>query len=232
MCRCFANPRIRTMVAMLLGYLLFGVLFTISLHGLQARQQGMGITQAVRFAFHNLWSSLPTMLGGFVVMSMVLLFFYGRTIPSAKTPVEAGQMRWQHIRRILVIGFVPILLVTAGMILYHLITGQWQDIDWLLVGMLACYTVVLLVYWRNRPGPERLYAMETGDVSRISDERMQQIQGKAAQVTINIFLIFLIFVGIPYETIVMGNWPFLTFIEFVILLVVWTIMTTYWNRRI
>ena len=98
--------------------------------------------------------------------------------------------------------------------------------------MCVLFAATLVGYWVQRPSSERLYALGTGDTSRIHDERLQQVLGKAANTTLCIFAGVLILGGLVYETLVLGVWPILTAAEFVTLLVIWTIATSYWNRRL
>jgi len=227
------NAPLRRMIGLLLVVLAGIIVWTVSLHGMQARQQGVGIYGALRSALHGLWGSLPFLLLWCLVVTVFLLVVYARDVPAAKTPAAAGRARWHRLRVVVAIGVIPFLLLAPGVMLYHLATGQWQqDIDLLFAGMWVISAAVFFAFWRDRPGPERLHALETGDPSRVNDERMQQVQGKAAQITIIVFLGLLVFVGVPSETIVAGNWPVIIFVEIATLLIVWAAATAYWNRRL
>lgn len=226
------NARIRKILYIFVFQFSFGLIFTISLHGLQARQQNMSIATSLLEAWHKCITQLPGMIFGFAISASIIYLILGQSIPTAKTSLEAGLIRWRRMRIFGMISLMPVFIFSLGMMIYHMTLGRWLDFDWLLLLVLFVSVILLIRTWTYTPESEHLYAMETGDTTRMNDERMQQIQYKAAQTTLPVFMGILILVGIPYEAIVIGRWPVLTLIDFGVLFIIWTAATTYWNKKL
>jgi len=71
--------------------------------------------------------------------------------------------------------------------------GGWEWIHLLLIGLVAAS---LLLFYRRKPTPEYLHALETGDRSRLQDERAQRVGGAAAAITLSVFVPILFFGGV------------------------------------
>lgn len=226
------SSRTRSTVVMLAGTCIYVVVLMFALGALFARQEGLGVGAAAARALHELSLKLPPVLVGYAVGLFLILFALSRKPHTAATPIEAGQAEWRRIRRWTTAGMAPFLVFAAGTMIYHLSTGDWQDIDWLLAVLFAIFSVAVVGNLAHTPSPERLYALGTGDASRVNDERVQQVRGKAAQTTLSIFAAFLVFGGTLYETLVLGAWPILTGSAVVVLVSILAIATAYWNRRI
>lgn len=197
-----------------------------------ARQDGLAPGPAALKALQQLPQKLPPAVVGWIIGFGVILLMYARRPVQQESPVERGRIMWQRWRLVTAILAVPFLLIALVGMTYHLATGQWQDLDWLLAFLFVYFAAMLACLWLQRPSSERLYAIETGDRSRIMDERAQLVQGKAAQTTLSIFAAVLILGGGLYETVGLGRWPLLTGVELLVLLSVWVAAATYWDRRL
>ena len=144
-----------------------------------------------------------------------------------------GAVIWRRLRRVSVVCALIMLAYVAVGSVYFLMGGDgvegWEWIPLLLLGLFAAGA--LLLYWR-KPTPEYLHALETGDLSRVQDERAQRAGGAAAVITLNISLLILFFGGALYEVLVRGEWPIRTGLEVVIILLIWSLASWHWNRAL
>ena len=226
------HERIRQILIIFLFEFLFGIIFTIALQGMRARQQSMSITNSLLYALHHSLAPLFGMFLGFAVMAIFIYLVIGRGNSSAKTSFESGQNRWQRFRVSVIFFLLAAFLSLSGLMLYHKFSGQWHNVDLLYSFIWIASVILLIAFWWYSPGSERLLAMETGDGTRFNDERMQDVQEKAALTTIPVFLGFLVFILVPFEAIVEGKWPLRTFFYAIVLLVIWASARIYWNRRL
>lgn len=229
-----ASSRTRNVLIMLACACTFSIVWMFALQALLARQEGLSVVAAAAKALHSLSRQLPPLLVGYAVGLALVLVFLCRKPEGAGTgtPVETGRIAWQRLRSFVALSFAPFLLVAAGMMIYHLVTDQWQDLDWILALLFLIFSTVLVGHLLHRPSPERLYVLGTGDDSRVNDERAQMVRGKAAESTLGISAGVLVLGGMLYETLVLGTWPILTGSLIVILIGALGISTSYWNRRL
>lgn len=222
-------PRIRRVVPLVLLGLALQSVWGISLHAMYARQHGMSITKSLELA---LSSNLLPMLIGYTIAGTLFVIIMSRGIPNEETLVGSGKIRWNRLRVMGMILFGFAFFFTSAATIYHLVAMKWQNMNWILIFFSLVFAGIFFAQWRIRLDSETLYMIETGDTSRVNDERMQQLAGKSAQTTMNFFLVFLLFIVLPYETIVSGYLPRITLIEIGVLFVTLTVATNYWNRRI
>jgi hypothetical protein len=143
-----------------------------------------------------------------------------------------GAVIWRRLRLVAVIGALLALVSVALFLAAGLAGGGiegWEWIPLLLLGLFAAGA--LLLYWR-KPTPEYLHALETGDHSRLQDERAQRVGGAAAAITLSIFVPILFFGGVLYEVLVRGEWPIRTGVEVGVILLVWSLASWHWNRAL
>lgn len=219
----------RVSLTVLLGLAAF-LIYMFSLRAMQVRQEGLGILEALITAAGGLVIWLPTAVM-FAVFFLLITSKRSKHLTDHGDAVEAGRRHWHRLRIIVAMGTIPALIILGGIALYRLLSGQWSNEDWLIIVMWGVYAAILIVYWLKPPSRERLYAMGTGDTSRIMDERAQQVLGKTASTTLSIFFILLVFIGGPYEMIVEGSWPRETLVIAFVLAAIWSIASAYWNRR-
>jgi pimeloyl-ACP methyl ester carboxylesterase len=224
--------RTRNVLIMLACACFFTVVWMYALQALFARQEGLGVGPAAARALHDLARKLPPVLVGYSIGLVVVLVFLCRKPDGAGTPAEAGRMVWKRLRSFVALSVAPFLLIAAAMMIYHLATDQWQDLDWILALLFVIFSTVLVGHLLHRPGPERLYVLGTGDASRVNDERAQAVRGKASETTLGIFAGVLVLGGTLYETLVLGSWPILTGSAVIALICILGIATSYWNRRL
>lgn len=221
----------RILIMMPVGFLVI-VISMFATAAMFARQDGLAPGPAALKALQQLPQKLLPVVVGITAGFGALLLLFGKKPAQQDSPVERGRATWQRWRLVTAILAVPFLLIAVVGMTYHLATGQWQDLDWLLAFLFVYFAAMLACLWLQRPSSERLYAIETGDRSRIMDERAQLVQGKAAGATLSIFTGVLILGGGLYETVGLGRWPLLTGVELLVLLSVWVAATTYWDRRL
>ena len=144
-----------------------------------------------------------------------------------------GAVIWRRLRRVSVVCALIMLAYVAVGSVYFLMGGDgvegWEWIPLLLLGLFAAGA--LLLYWR-KPTPEYLHALETGDLSRVQDERAQRVGGAAAAITLSVALPILFFGGMLYEVLVRGEWPIRTGLEVGIILLMWSLASWHWNRTL
>jgi uncharacterized membrane protein len=152
----------------------------------------------------------------------------GRRSTADESPVEAGRATWQRILLGPTAAMGPFLLWRAWAMVGRLANGQWQGSDWATLALWAMFVIP----WIVRPSTEELYVLGTGDGSRVKDERWQQVTGKAANLTIVIFVWVLLIGGALYETMVLRTEPVLTIAMLLILMLILAITNAYWSRRL
>jgi hypothetical protein len=226
------STRVRNVLILIACADFFTVVWMFALGALFARQEGLGVGAAAARALSELPRKLPPLLLGFAIGLTLVLVFLCRKPAAADTPVEAGKIAWRRLQVWIGLSFAPILLIAAAMMIYHLATGQWQDLDWIAAVLFVIFSTVLVGQLLHRPSPERLYVLGTDDDSRVNDERAQAVKGKAAETTLGIFTGILILGGILFETLVLGSWPILTGSLVVVLVGTLMVATSYWNRRL
>jgi len=213
----------------LLGMLVYGVTW----RALQARQKGMGALQALESAIHLdvyvVMTLAAVALGMFLCLSFLRRF---SETPTTSPPVEKGRTRWRRLRVPAIVIAVLYAFESAWRLAKHASTGSWHSEDWLYLAGAALLAVVAIGLWMWEPSPEELHDMGSEHPSRVNDERTQRVQEKASLTTLRLFLLFLMFVGIPYEAIVYGRWPVITMALVVILGIIQQSTRSYWNRRL
>ena len=144
-----------------------------------------------------------------------------------------GAVQWRRLRFAGVTGALLALVYVAVHSVYFLMGGDgvegWEWMCLLPIGLLAAGA---LLFYRRQPTPEYLHALETGDLSRVQDERAQRVGGAAAAITLSVALPILFFGGMLYEVLVRGEWPIRTGVELVIVLLVWSLAGWHWNRAL
>lgn len=226
------SQRIRRSLPSLVFGLAGATLFIFTACAVEARQQGMDVHHALISALRSIIFPLPTMLIGWTLGALVAIFVLSRSTGAEGTPVEAGRVICRRMRTGSLIAFTILILAFAWAVLSDLANGQWQGRDWVMLAVCLSLILLSVALWQAGASSERLYAISTGDTSRVNDERMQRVQEKAALVTMYIFQAFLVFAVLPYQAIVLGHWPAVTFVEIGVILVTSIAATTYWNRRL
>ncbi len=192
---------------------------------LQDRQQGLGIAEALANALSRFPGRVLPIYGTFIVILAVgvgILLSKRFSVP-----------RWQRLRLLVIVASLPMVLVTLARMIYLLVvrSASWESSDGILVAFALAGLVMILACWRTTPSPERAYAIETGDNSRLKDERYRLVEGQAANTTLSVFLMALLFGGVLYETLVTGQWPVRTLVEIALICVILAGSILYWNRR-
>ena len=200
---------------------------------LLARQGGASVGEALRRAlsFRELahWGWLPVValaLG----LSVYLLFIRGGAEGGGTAP---GAVQWRRLRLVSVIGALPLLLFVAAYLAYLLTVGEGgEGWEWIALLPLGLVVAGSLLFWLRKPTPEYLHALETGDRSRLEDERAQRVGGAAAATTLSVFWPMLLFGGVLYEVLFRGEWPIRTGLEVGIILLIWGLASWRWNRAL
>ena len=216
-------------LSMAYGFLVLRVLL--------ARQSGLGPAAALRDAISGGWPIVALFL---LVGAAVALTTYRLVMPRAagqgvspETARAAGSRQWRRMRLLATILALPLILLTAGWVGFIMLTGKDLDVHVLMMlGLAVWCAVVVMVYWIVKPSREYLYAQGTGDRSRIDDERAQEVKGRAADTTINVFMGVMILVGVPYEVIIQGVLPFRSYAEMAVICLVWGLASWRWKRKL
>jgi len=141
-----------------------------------------------------------------------------------------GAVIWRRLRRVSVIGALLALASAAA----YLASGRGgtEGWEWMYLLLLVLFVANALLFRLRKPTPEYLHALETGDLSRVQDERAQRVGGAAAAITLNVFVPILFFGGVLYEVLVRGEWPIRTGLEVGIILLMWSLASWHWNRAL
>jgi hypothetical protein len=198
-----------------------------------AHAKGLGTTEAM----HDLLKHWIIVVGYTIVMSGFMLgvafFSYRHLNVPRNEALEVGAKRHTRTRLINTLAALLICAVAAVHVGHRLATGLplGQD-EWAWVGMATVLVAINAWQWIEKPSPERLYAIATGDASRLNDERTLQVKGRAAVFTGAVFTLALLIGGTAYESILRGEWPIRTLVELALLFVLQAIGTWYWNRKL
>lgn len=205
----------------------------IGLRVLLARQSGLGPFAAVHDALVGEgWQSWVVMTVVAFLMGLLVSRIYRPIDQEGTAPEEAraiGEHRWRRLRLFMTICFVICFVASVALS----ISGDFpDDHDWIAFASMFGLALVLVGYWLWRPTPDRLYVLATGDRSRVDDERAREVAGRSAFTTIRIFLVAILLGGVSYEVVVKGVWPVRSFVEFGVLLALWSLSECYWNRKL
>ena len=200
---------------------------------LLARRGGASIGEALRTAlsFRELahWGWLPVvaLAGGLSVYFLVIRRGAGGggTAP--------GAVQWRRLRLVSVIGALPLLVFVPAYLAYLLtIREGGEGWEWIAPLPLGLVVAGSLLFWLKKPTPEYLHALETGDRSRLEDERAQRVGGAAAATTLSVFWPILLVGGVLYEVLILGELPIRSAAELGIVLLVWGVASWHWTRAL
>ncbi|MHB0886019.1 MAG: hypothetical protein ACYC6I_09900 [Bacillota bacterium] len=104
--------------------------------------------------------------------------------------------------------------------------------DLILVVIMAVATVLMLVYAWLAPSEEKARAIETGDYSRLRDERHRLLAMRSAHAVLSVALIVILTVGSAVDIFTYHGYPVRSFIEAGVLLAAWQAAYAYWDRRL
>jgi hypothetical protein len=195
--------------------------------------KGLGPAAALRDAISGGWDITAAMMVGAVVGAAALFLINRPVAGEGISPETAGLRQWRRMRLLVTIGALPLILLTAGWVGFIMLTGKDLDVHVLMMlGLAVSCAVVVMVYWIVKPSREYLYAQGTGDRSRIDDERAQEVKGRAADTTINVFMGVMFLVGVPYEVIIQGVLPFRSYAEMAVICLVWGLASWRWKRKL
>lgn len=206
----------------------------ITRSAMAVRREGMDFFPALWTGLCHAILYFPATLVGLSIGFLAIMFIQNRKIPEGTPPVEAGQIRYQRRRIFGMIGLGMTLLLTAvfTVLSYKQGNEHFERDAPLLIGLTIIAALILFFISSIRPTREGYYALETGDTSRMNDERMQTVTGKGANTAIYIFLAFLALVMLPYQAIASGHLPIETLVEIGVLLIVQIACFNYWNNKI
>lgn len=213
---------IMTMLGMLL-------LVAVDVPIMLAIQAGKSTLAAIISVTGNVSFWLYLMMFAFTAVIFFLITY--ALVLRKQTHAVTGK-RYQILRWVVTPGGILMLITGSIQLIHALQTGTWSFIEWINLFSMIVWLIILYSYWFVRPSPERLEAIETGDYSRLLDERTQLVNGKGAHATLMIFLLFLFILGPLYDILVTHQWPVRTFIEIVLLAVIQTVSLTWWNRKL
>lgn len=200
---------------------------------LLARRGGASIGEALRTAlsFRELahWGWLPVVA---LALGLSVYFLVIRRGAGGGGPAP-GAVQWRRLRLVSVIGALPLLVFAAAYLAYVLMGGEGTEgWEWIALLPLALVVAGSLVFWLRKPTPEYLHALETGDRSRLEDERAQRVGGAAAATTLSILWPILLFGGVLYDVLIRGELPIRSAAELAIILLIWGLASWHWNRAL
>lgn len=218
----------RTFIYLVIMSGMMGALLVVVAFVAKSLKGGLSIPQAL------VNSALPIAAAVLALFAMWGLYVLIVERPTAEAPdaIDAGRAHWKRMRLFCTILLVPeIIFFTTGL-LYGLTRGQWDASHWPAVVMLFILGALLVWYWMSPPPKrEQLYALGTGDTSRVNDEREQMLTGKAAFTTFMIVIIVIGFGGSLYELFITGNTPWRANIAVGMIFMIYKVSRWYWARK-
>jgi len=157
--------------------------YAIVRSALLARQSGLGPAAALREAISGgLFSMGMVLVVVVLVMSLVGAILMLRGVAGKDTSREgaraAGSRLLRRHRLLLTVGGVLGIPVFAGPTAFAVLTGKELPANALLmVGNAVLFAGIAIACWIVKPTPDHLYALGTGDRSRIDDERARDVKG-------------------------------------------------------
>jgi len=104
--------------------------------------------------------------------------------------------------------------------------------DLILAVIMAVATVLMLVYVWLSPSEEKARAIETGDYSRLHDERHRFLAMRSAHTVLSAALVAILIVGSAVDIVTYHGYPVRSFIEAGVLLAAWQAAYAYWERKL
>lgn len=149
--------------------------------------------------------------------------------PPLGSPSAFSMLRW-----LATVGF----LVYAGTMVY----GVWRSATsgislastlgtmslGLVYGLFLAVFVVLI--WL-KPSTEKARALETGDYSKLDDERHQQVVMRSAQSTLWLAIGGVLVVGSLVDMLLYRRMPIRSLVEAAILMIIWQFAYMSWEKR-
>lgn len=223
----------RRWIAVIVTIVLTWLYMLFCLRILLARLGGASMGEALRAAlpFHRPADWVFVLVAALTLTTWVWFVFIRRGAGGHGT--APGAVIWRRLRRVSVIGALIMLAYVAVHSVYFLMGGDGvEGWEWMCLLPLGLFAAGALLFYRRKPSPEYLHALETGDLSRVQDERAQRAGGAAAVITLNVSLPILLFGGMLYEVLFRGEWPIRTGLEVVIILLIWSLASWHWNRTL
>lgn len=213
---------------------LIGLFFAAIFTALPDLQRGKDFGPALRQVLTSpgYWTGLG--IGLIVIIFMVWLvipFFFGwirRNEGSREGDV------WKRYRLVTTIGMVVFLVGTAIAYTHKMLSGETVGPDQcVFIGAIAAAYLALLIYlWAVKPSSEKVRAIESGDSSRLVDERYQLVQGRSAVTTVYSMMLIILTGGGLYDVIVTRMWPARSLVEVILIFVIWNIAYAGWNKKL
>ncbi|GEM_PF-1928118 len=223
----------RRWIAVIVTIVLTQLYLLFCLRVLLARRGGASIGEALRAAlpFYGPADWVFVVVAASAAVGSVYAVFIRRGAGGDGT--APGAVIWRRLRRVSVICALIILAYVAVHSVYFLMGGDGvEGWEWMCLLPLGLFAAGALLSYRKKPTPEYLYALETGDLSRLHDERAQRVGGAAAAITLNVFLPILLFGGVLYEVLFRGEWPIRTGLEVGVILLIWGLAGRHWTRTL
>ena len=235
------EQRVRRVKGMAMRFaILLGTMgcYAILRKALEARQGGLDPAAALREAISGgLFNMGMVLVVVVLVVSLVGAILMLRGVAGKDTSREgaraAGSRLLRRHRLLLMVGGVLGIPVFAGPTAFAVLTGKELPANALLmVGNAVLFAGIAIACWIVKPTPDHLYALGTGDRSRIDDERARDVKGKSAVDAIRLFVALVLLVGVPYEVLIRGVWPLYSGLAAGAIFLLWRLCSWHWNRKL
>ena len=229
------HPGVRRLLSSYIFAFAILIIFNVTGYAMKARLEGMSVSEALGFGLHSslLSGSLIGIHIAYLGMSLALIFSLKKEVKDPKTPAEAGREQWQRFHKAQITTFAMISLIMAGIALYIYVTGQWTNRYFVFLGLSIISGLGSVAILQCKPPSSYgLHILETGKMSRLDDERMQNINEKSAYTTIKIFFFILLLGVLPYQSIVEGHWALDVIVVIGIFFIIHATTFKYWMRKL
>jgi len=218
--------------------LAIGVFLTLVIGLMQAvatQDEGVSIvrTAVEIFGSQRFWLQMILFLAVSISVYMLLWSVFLKGIPRVKGS-KKGVSNFSRMRWLGTVGFV----VYAGTILYGICRAIRQGVPLgTALGTMSLglvYGVFLGMYvllsWL-KPSAEKARALETGDYSKVDDERHKLVVMRSAQSTLWLAIGGVLVIGSLVDMVVYRRMPIRSVVEAAVLMMVWQLSYMQWNKR-
>ncbi|APC09324.1 hypothetical protein MORE_11700 [Moorella thermoacetica] len=186
-------------------------------------RRGIGPSRAILDLFNNqhYWVSqvLPLAVAVFLVnIFMRIILRDGEQKPFLRRP-NFHRMRWRF--SVISLG----VLLAVGYQLAELWQKGFGPDDWdsylLLLALAIPFIVSTPMAWLQKPDDEVIEALETGNFTRLADERDRLARMQAGNAALKFTIIFILVAGSLFDILVTHRWPARSLLEIELMAVAW-----------
>ncbi|GAF25294.1 hypothetical protein MTY_0626 [Moorella thermoacetica Y72] len=186
-------------------------------------RRGIGPSRAILDLFNNQHYWVSQVLPLAVAMLSVNIFMLVRLREGEQKPFlrrpNFHRMRWRFT--VISLG----VLLAVGYQLAELWQKGFGPDDWdsylLLLALAIPFIVSTPMAWLQKPDDEVIEALETGNFTRLADERDRLARMQAGNAALKFTIIFILVAGSLFDILVTHRWPARSLLEIELMAVAW-----------